>query len=77
MESQWHPKEAPYWYLGAALISYSRVSLDRHYTRDVVAGATLGYAAARLELAQRRGLILRPFIMPRDGSYGLQFTKEL
>lgn len=77
VESQWHPKEAPYWYLGAALISYSRVSLDRHYTKDVVAGAALGYATARLELSQRRGLILRPFIMPHDGSYGVQFTQGL
>jgi len=77
VESQWHPKEAPLWYLGATLISYSRVSLDRHYTQDVLAGAALGYVTARIELGQRRGLILRPLLMPHDGSYGLQFTQSL
>jgi len=77
VECQWHPKEAPLWYLGATLISYLRVSLDRHYTRDVIAGAALGYATARVELGQRRGLILHPFIMPYDGGYGLQITKGL
>ncbi len=77
MESQWHPKEAPLWYLGATLISVSRVSLNRHYTQDVLAGAAIGYATARIELAQRRGLVLHPFIDPSAGAYGLQFSKSL
>ncbi|MGI4792451.1 MAG: phosphatase PAP2 family protein [Janthinobacterium lividum] len=77
VESQWHPKEAPYWYAGAALISVSRVSLNRHYTQDVVAGAALGYFTARLELSQRRGLILSPFISPHNGGVGLQLSRGL
>lgn len=77
MESQWHHREAPLWYLGATLISASRVSLDRHYTQDVVAGAALGYAVSRLELSRPRGLILSPLIMRSGERYGVQITKGL
>ncbi len=62
MQSHYHPKQAPFWYTGAALISYSRVKLNRHYYKDVVAGATVGYFTARWQLSQSRGLILAPFI---------------
>lgn len=77
VESQWHPKEAPLWYLGATLISASRVALDRHFTQDVVAGAAIGYFTARLELSRPRGLILSPLITPFGSTYGLQLTKGL
>lgn len=77
VESQWHPKEAPLWYLGATLISASRVALDRHFTQDVVAGAAIGYFTARLELSRPRGLILSPLITPSGSTYGLQLTKGL
>ena len=62
MQSHYHPKQAPLWYLGAALISYSRVKLNRHYYKDVIAGAAVGYFTSRWELSQSRGLILAPFI---------------
>ena len=74
MQSHYHPRQAPYWYLGAALISESRVQLNRHYLHDVVAGAAVGYVTARFELGQKRGLILRPFISGRGGM-GLSFSK--
>jgi len=82
MESAWHPKQAPYWYLGAALISYSRVRLNRHYVQDVLAGAALGYGVARLELSRPRGLLLFPLVQPdrrggKDGSVvGLQMSGQ-
>ena len=76
VEGSLHPKQAPLWYLGAALISYSRVRLHRHTVGDVVAGAALGAGIARVELAQPRGLILSPFITP-DGGMGLQMSKGL
>lgn len=59
-----HPKQAIFWYAGATTIAASRVKLHRHYTVDVLAGAALGYATARWELGQNRGLLLRPFIRP-------------
>lgn len=78
-ESALHPKEAPLWYLGAALISLSRVRLHRHYAQDVVAGAAIGFGVARLEVSEPRGLILAPLIThDRHGNtVGLQMTGGL
>ena len=75
MEGSLHPQQAPLWYLGAALISASRVRLHRHTVGDVVAGAALGFGVSRLELSQPRGLLLSPFITP-DGM-GIQMTHGL
>jgi membrane-associated phospholipid phosphatase len=72
VESQEHPGQAGYWYAAAALIADSRVALRRHFTRDVVAGAALGYAVSRWELSRPHGLILSPFINPDRGGFGLQ-----
>ena len=79
MQAHYHPRQAPYWYLGAALISESRVQLNRHYLHDVVAGAAVGYFSARLELKRDRGLILQPFIRGnarQDRVTGLSFSKS-
>ena len=65
MQAHYHPKQALLWYAGATAIGASRVTLDRHYTHDVIAGAALGYFSAQLELKQGRGLVLRPFIRPQ------------
>jgi len=77
VEASLNPKQAPLWYLGAALISYSRVRLHRHTVGDVLAGAALGAGTARLELAQPRGLILSPFITPDGTGMGLQMSRGL
>jgi membrane-associated phospholipid phosphatase len=76
-ESAMHPHQAPFWYLGAALISYSRVRLHRHYGRDVIAGAAIGFGAARLEVSSPHGLILSPLISPDRHMIGLQMTRGL
>ncbi len=65
MQAHYHPKQAVFWYGGAALIAASRVDLKRHYTHDVIAGAAVGYFVSRLELKRPRGLLLAPFIHPR------------
>ena len=75
VESDLHPRQAALWYLGAALISYSRVRLRRHTTADVVAGAALGAGTAQVEVSQPRGLILSPFIM--RGGLGMMMSKGL
>ena len=77
VESDLHPREAALWYTGATLISFSRIRLHRHYGRDVIAGALLGYGTARLELSAPRGLILSPLIQPEDHSVGMQMTFPL
>lgn len=75
VEGSLHPKQAVLWYLGASLISYSRVRLHRHTVGDVLAGAALGIGTSRVELSQPRGLVLSPFITS-DG-IGLQMTHGL
>jgi len=77
VESDLHPKQAALWFTGATLISYSRVRLHRHYERDVIAGALLGYGTARLELSAPRGLILSPLIQPDSRGFGVQMTLPL
>jgi len=75
MESAFHPKEAPLWFLGASAIGWSRVSLERHRIGDVVGGALLGYLTARWELSQPRGLLIRPFIS-ESGGMGLLYSSK-
>ena len=75
VEGSLHPRQAPLWYLGAALVSASRIRLHRHTPGDVVAGAALGFGVSRLELAEPRGLLLSPFITP--GGVGVQMTHGL
>jgi membrane-associated phospholipid phosphatase len=48
------PKQKWLWYLTAGAISWSRVALRAHHTRDVVAGALLGHFAADEILAYDR-----------------------
>ena len=62
MESEFHPREAPLWYAGAAAIADSRVVLHRHRWSDVVAGAALGFGTAKWELSQRHGFLIRPWL---------------
>ena len=62
MQAHYHPKQAILWYAGATTIAASRVKLHRHYNKDVIAGAALGFFTSRFELKQNRGLLLRPFI---------------
>lgn len=75
--SQFHPRQAPFWYLGAVLISYSRVRLKDHTVADVVAGAGVGYGITRLEISAPRGLLLSPVITPDGRGMGLQISKPL
>lgn len=66
VQSHYNPDSALLWYSGASLISYSRLNLNRHRISEVLAGAALGYLTAKLELSQKRGLILFPFIYSDD-----------
>ncbi len=76
MQAHYHPRQAVFWYAGAAVIAYSRIKLRRHRTKDVVAGALVGVATSRLEIQQSRGLLLFPFIRPRreGGGNGISLS---
>jgi membrane-associated phospholipid phosphatase len=58
--SEYYPRQAPFWYLGAAAIGWSRVELREHHTTDVLAGAALGYFVGKVEARSRHGLLLGP-----------------
>lgn len=77
VEAGLHPRQAPLWYLGATLISYSRVRLHRHTVGDVLVGAALGIGTARVEMSQPRGLLLSPFITPDGTGMGIQMSRGL
>lgn len=70
MESNFHPKEAPLWYAGAAAIADSRIVLHRHHWSDVIAGAALGYGTSQFELSRKKGILIQPW-MNGSGSLGL------
>ncbi len=71
MQSRYHPKEALLWYAGAFFIADSRVTLRRHYSHDVIAGAALGIGTAYGEVSTPRGLVLSPFISPNPRGKGM------
>ena len=47
------PRDAAFWYAGAALIGDSRITLKRHFVKDVLAGAALGLAAPHFGLIHK------------------------
>jgi membrane-associated phospholipid phosphatase len=59
-ESYYHPSQAPFWFGGAALVSYSRIPAHKHYWQDVVAGAVLGYGCGQLSVSNPRGWLFGP-----------------
>ncbi len=77
VESSLHPHQAAYWYLGATLISASRVRLRRHNVGDVIVGAAIGAGTARIELSQSHGLLLSPFLTPDGQGMGFQMSRGL
>jgi membrane-associated phospholipid phosphatase len=74
-EAKYHPKQAVYWYIGAALIAESRLELNRHNFTDIAAGATFGYVTAEWALSRPHGVLLVPFIKSADKCIGVQVTK--
>src|SRR5579871_4273991 len=74
VESALHPRQSALWYTGATLIAVSRFAIHVHTVADVIAGSTLGYGIARLEISSRRGLLLFPLIQPDKHAAGLAFS---
>lgn len=71
--SSFHPRQAPFWYLGAAAIGWSRVELRRHRTTDVLAGAALGYWVGKVEARSRHGLMLGPIFRATGTALGVSY----
>jgi membrane-associated phospholipid phosphatase len=68
VQSRYHPEQSTAWYAGAAVVGFSRVALRKHHPHDVLAGAALGHAIARLSLQQSRGFLLTPLIPDAPGA---------
>lgn len=68
--SHYFPKQAPFWFLGATAIAWSRVEVRAHHTKDVIAGALLGSLMGHFATHLPHGLILGPLLnVPRpDGA---------
>jgi membrane-associated phospholipid phosphatase len=75
MQSQYHPWEAPIWYVGASVIGLSRVQLREHTWGQVFAGAALGFGTARLELSLTHGMLIAPFFNS-NGDPGIALTAK-
>jgi membrane-associated PAP2 superfamily phosphatase len=74
MQAEANPDEAVLWYAGATAVAASRVKLKRHFVRDVIGGAALGYGLAQLELEADRGLLISPFVDPSCDGVGVSLT---
>ena len=59
-------------YLAAAWVGYSRVYDDRHDEQDVLAGAAIGYVAARYFTTSYKGVQLTPALT--DNFVGVQLA---
>jgi membrane-associated phospholipid phosphatase len=69
--SEYYPRQAPFWYVGAAAIGWSRVELRRHRTTDVLAGAALGYWVGKVEARSKHGLLLAPIFTATGTALGV------
>jgi membrane-associated phospholipid phosphatase len=74
--TEYYPRQAPFWYFGAAAIGWSRVELRRHRTTDVLAGAALGYWVGKVEAHSRHGLVLGPVIGATGTGLGLNWLQR-
>jgi len=57
--SFWFPRYRIIFYIAAGFIGWTRIYLCVHYPTDVIAGALLGYACAKLFIHYTEGLKLR------------------
>ncbi len=61
-------------YIAATFVSYSRVEADKHYTRDVIAGAAIGIASSYLFTKAYKGWNIQPDV---DHSYyGIRLSRS-
>ncbi len=61
-------------YLAAAFVGYSRVQSDKHYTVDVLAGATIGILSSYYFTKPYKGFNITP--LASNGIYGIHITKS-
>ena len=73
MAAEADPKNAAWWYGGAALIGWSRVQTEAHRIPDVLAGAVVGWWVAKAELRSKSPFFLRFSGNGTEMAYAIRF----
>jgi membrane-associated phospholipid phosphatase len=74
-EKRYASEESPYLYAAAGLTALARVKADKHYNKDVLAGAALGYASAEYFTRPASGGIIS--LMPAKLGFSIFWQKPL
>jgi membrane-associated phospholipid phosphatase len=61
-------------YIAATFVGYSRIETEKHYTKDVIAGAAIGILSGYIFVTPMKDVTITPIV--GNGSYGLMFTKS-
>jgi membrane-associated phospholipid phosphatase len=75
IDKRYAPEASPYLYAAAGLTALARVKADKHFTKDVVAGAALGYASAEYFTRPIAGGAVS--LMPGKSGFAVVWQKPL
>jgi len=74
-DKRYQSEASPYLYAAAGLTALARVKADKHYNKDVLAGAALGYASAEYFTRPVSGGALS--LIPAKSGFSLFWQKSL
>jgi membrane-associated phospholipid phosphatase len=75
IDKRYAPEASPYLYAAAGLTALARVKADKHYTKDVLVGAALGYASAEYFTRPIAGGAVS--LMPGKSGFAVVWQKPL
>lgn len=75
IDKRYAPEASPYLYAAAGLTALARVKADKHFTKDVVVGAALGYASAEYFTRPIAGGAVS--LMPGKSGFAVVWQKPL
>jgi membrane-associated phospholipid phosphatase len=75
IDKRYAPEASPYLYAAAGLTALARVKADKHFTKDVVAGAALGFASAEYFTRPIAGGAVS--LMPGKSGFAVVWQKPL
>jgi membrane-associated phospholipid phosphatase len=75
IDKRYAPEASPYLYAAAGLTALARVKADKHFTKDVVVGAALGYASAEFFTRPIAGGAVS--LMPGKSGFAVVWQKPL
>jgi membrane-associated phospholipid phosphatase len=75
IDKRYAPEASPYLYAAAGLTALARVKADKHFTKDVLVGAALGYASAEFFTRPIAGGAVS--LMPGKSGFAVVWQKPL